>query len=152
VKLAVVTFDNPFLDRLEVLDYEAELVCNNASFDYNGASIDNIIGFASEGTQIALEILDDARTKRKIWKNDKEIATEINQLVNNRRRTSDIEKYYGFHFVCNSVFLDLNIEAYLRGILSQTADNESRIALVFLYEIEQSGDIGEALKQLARPR
>src|SRR5271157_3196524 len=86
VKLAVATFDNPFLDRLEIFDYEVELMCNNSPFDYSGASIDNIIGFASEGTQTALEILDDARTKRKIWKNDKEIATEINQLVNIRLR------------------------------------------------------------------
>ena len=134
---------NPELD-IQVRDYEYDLR-NPKTLSTYEASVEEILNFASEGTEIALEILDDDRTKRQIWRNDKELATVINQLVH-ERLTTETERFWGLHFVCNSMCFG-NIEGYLRGILNQSLDGEGHRMLGYLYEIEKSGDIREALKR-----
>lgn len=55
---------NPNMDRLEVRDYEWELISGNASSQYNNAPIEEILRFASKGTEVALNVLSDPKTKK----------------------------------------------------------------------------------------
>jgi hypothetical protein len=138
-------FTNPRLDKLEIRDYEFDINKPETLFLYN-ASVEEILDFASKGTEIALELLNDNRTKRQNWRNDKELAIVINQLVH-ERLTTENEKHWGLHFVCNSMCFVASIEGYLRGILNQSSDGEGYWMLRYLDEIEKSGDIREALKR-----
>jgi hypothetical protein len=143
--LAKEYFVDSRLDKLEKRDYQYDLIVGNASSIYN-ASVDTILNFASKGTEIALDLLYDERTKQKTWKNDKEIAIAVERLVNERLVTQN-ERHWGLHFTCNSMFLAIIVEKYLRGILNQHFNGESKWALGFLYEIERSGNIQEAGKK-----
>jgi hypothetical protein len=138
-------FSNPRLDRLEIRDYEFDINKPETLALYN-ASVGEILNFASKGTEIALELLNDDRTKKKTWANDKELATIISQLVHERLTTKS-ERHWGVHFVCNSMCFTTNIEGYLRSILSQSSNGEGYWALGYLDEIESSGNILEALKR-----
>lgn len=138
-------FINPRLDKLEIRDYEFDINNPEALALYN-ASVGEILNFASKGTEIALDILNDDRTKKKTWANDKELATVISQLVH-ERLASKSERHWGVHFVCNSMCFTTNIEGYLRSILSQSSNGEGYWALGYLDEIESSGNILEALKR-----
>ena len=136
---------NPPLDKLQIRDYEFD-IRNPITLSNYRASVEEILNFASRGTEIALELLNDDRTKRQTWRNDKELAKVIDQLVN-KRLTTENERHWGLHFVCNSMFLIAGIERYLRGILNQSLDGEGYWVLGYLDEIEKSGDIREALKR-----
>jgi hypothetical protein len=136
---------NSTLDKLERKDYEFELIIGNASFAYN-ASVNEILNFALKGTEIALELLKNNRTKQETWGNDKEIAFTLKRLVN-ERSTTENERNWEFHFASNSMFLAKIVEMYLRGILHGYFNGESDWALGFLYEIERSGNIDEAIKR-----
>lgn len=125
---------NPFMDRLEIIDYEFELICNNSPLQYGYAPIEEIIRFASKGTEIALEILDDFKTKNRTWRNDKEIAETIVKLIN-ERLTTQRERSYGLHFVCNPMGL-WGLEPYLMNIMSKPIDPNAHVALDSLYRIE----------------
>lgn len=138
-------FVNPRLDKLEIRDYEFGINKPETLSLYN-ASVEEILQFASEGTEIALELLNDDRTKRQTWRNDKELAIVINQLVHERLTTKS-ERHWGIHFVCNSMCFTTNIEGYLRSILSQSSNGEGYWALGYLVEIESSGSILDALKR-----
>jgi hypothetical protein len=136
---------NSTLDKLERKDYEFELIIGNASSAYN-ASVNEILNFALKGTEIALELLNNNRTKQETWGNDKEIAFTLKRLVN-ERLTTENERNWGFHFASNSMFLAKIVEIYLRGILHGYFNGESDWALGFLYEIERSGNTDEAIKR-----
>ena len=138
-------FIEPRLDRLEIRDYEFNIDKPETLSSYN-ATVEEILNFASEGTEIALELLNDDRTKKQAWRNDKELANTISRLVN-ERLTTKIERHWGIHFVCNSMCLIPRIEGYLRGILSKFSDGKGYWALGYLYEIESSGNILEAVKR-----
>lgn len=140
-------FVNPTLDRLQIRDYEFD-IRNPTTLSTYRASVEEILNFASKGTEIALELLNDDRTKRQTWRNDKELATVINQLVH-KRLTTENERHWGLHFVCNSMCFVANIEGYLRGVLNQSLDGEVYWVLGYLDEIEKSGHIREALKRFA---
>jgi hypothetical protein len=138
-------FIDPELDKLEIRDYEFDINNPETLALYN-ASVQEILNFASKGTQIALELLNDDRTKKQSWRNDKELATTINQLVHERLTTKS-ERHWGIHFVCNSMCFTTSIEGYLRSILSQSSNGEGYWALGYLDEIESSGNILEAIKR-----
>jgi len=123
-----------FTERLETIDYEFELTCNNAPSEYGGAPIEEILEFASIGTEIALEILDNHKTKNKTWENDKDIADAIIQNIN-KRLTTQRKRNYGLHFVCNPLSL-WGLESYLLSITNRLIDQNSCIALKQLYKIE----------------
>jgi hypothetical protein len=132
VKSAEQVFDNPFLDRVNIIDYEIELKRNNAPSKYDGAPIDEIIRFASKGTEIALEILGDDKTKYQEWIDDNEIAEHIKELID-KRLTTPRERGHALHFVCNP--LDMcGAESYLRTIWSKPTEPNSKLFLNELYE------------------
>lgn len=138
---------NPLMDRLEIIDYEFEMQCNNAPIAYDGAPIEEILNFASRGTEIALEILDNPKTRNRTWRTDGEIADSINQSII-QHLTSDRERKWGWHFTCNPTFLLPHIESYLQKIANRRIDGSGYHALNFLYEIEETGNFTEACRHL----
>jgi hypothetical protein len=136
---------NPDLDKLEVRDYEFDINKPETLSLYN-ASVGEILNFASKGTEIALQLLEDNKTKQLDWRNDKELVAAINQLIH-ERLTTENERNWGLHFACNSMCFGTHIEKYLKGILNQSFDGEDYWALGYLYDIEKSGDIREAFKR-----
>lgn len=138
-------FINPRLDKLEIRDYEFDINKPQTLSLYN-ASAEQILNFASRGTEIALELLNDERTKSQTWTNDKELATVIKQLVHERLPPEN-ETNWGLHFAANSMGFTGNIEEYLRNIMNQSLSGEGYWALGYLDEIESSGNILDALKR-----
>lgn len=137
-------FTNPKLDKLEMIDYEFEINNPKTLSTYN-ASIEEILNFSSKGTEIALRLLNDDRTRKRTWTNDKELVTIINQFVQDSLTTSN-ERHWGMHFVCNSLCFTREIERYLGSISNQSSDGEGYWALGYLDEIESSGNMLEAWK------
>ena len=140
---------NPQLDKLEARDYEWELVSGNASRQYNNASIEEILRFASKGTEIALGILSNDRTRNGTWGTDAKIVDSINERIR-KHLISDRERNLGLHFVCNSTFLMRGVEIIIRRILNQQIDGRGQGVLEFLYEIERTGNFGEALQHFSK--
>ena len=132
-------------DRLRVIDFEWELISGNASRQYNNAPIEEILRFASKGTDIALKTLDDQKTRNEMWRTDGEIVDFVNKSVQ-ENLVSERERRWGLHFACNSTFLGQAIELIIRAILNQQIDGEGRGILEFLYKIEKTGNFGEALQ------
>lgn len=56
----------------------------------------------------------------------------------------------GFALVCNSTFMTRGIETIIRGIIDQQIDGKGRGILEFLYEIERTGDFGEAWQKFLK--
>jgi hypothetical protein len=131
---------------MEIRDYEYDINRPETLSSYSASAVGEILGFSSEGTEIALKLLNDNRTKQHDWRNDRELVSVINQHINERLATEN-ERYWGLHFVCNPLCFGTHIEKYLRGILDQSFDGEDYWALGYLYEIEMSGDIKEAFKR-----
>lgn len=130
-------------DRLDIYDYEFGFQYSDYLTLYDGASVEEILRFASKGTEIALEILSDTRTKDKTWRNDKEIADFVWKRVNEELTTTR-ERKQGFHFVCNPVFLRYIVEWYLYGILSNIINENTQIALDYLYDVEKNSNFNSA--------
>jgi len=131
---------NPMMDKLEVIDYEFDMICKSASNQYNGAPIEEILNFASKGTEVALEILGSSKTFNETWETDSEIANSLNEMIQ-QRLTSDREQNMGLHFSCNSAFIVRSIEIILRRILNREIDGRGRGVLEFFYEMERSGNL-----------
>jgi hypothetical protein len=133
---------NPPWDKLEVIDYDWELRSCNASKIYNNAPIEEILRFASKGTEIALETLGSNKTRNETlgnrWK-----YSEIKKSIQ-ANLISDRERKEGLHFVNNSTFLYDDIEPIIRRIMKQQIDGKGRGILEFLYEIERTGNPWEA--------
>jgi hypothetical protein len=136
----------PTQDRLSILDYEFDLQHSNCSSEYRGASIPEILRFASEGTDIALEVLSDIKTRNETWKNDREIVDTIQQRVD-KQLTTKRERYFGLHFVFNPVFLIQRVDPYLRGVLKNYDNGNRQVALGFLYDAEKNGNINNTLNK-----
>lgn len=134
---------NPNIDRLEVIDFEWDLISKNASSEYNNAPIEEIIRFASKGTEVALNILGDPKTRNGTWGTDGKIVDSINKKIQ-KHLISDRERDWGLHFACNSTFLAKGIERIIRRMLSQQTDGRGWGILEFLYEIDRTGNFGNA--------
>ncbi len=139
---SIYLIKSPF-DKLEVKDYEWELISGNASKVYNNSSIEEILRFASKGTEIALETLGSINTKNESWGTDGNIVNSIKKRIQ-ANLFSDRERGHGLHFVCNSAFLAPNVEIIIRKIMKQQIDGKRRGILEFLYEIEKTGNFWEA--------
>jgi len=134
---------NPQLDKLEAIDYEWDLTSRNASAKYNNAPIEEILRFASKGTEIALKILDNNKTRNWTWVIDGKIVDSIKKRIQ-ENLILDRKRKWGLHFVCNSTFMTTDIEKIIQRILNQQIDGKVRGILEFLYEIERTGNFGEA--------
>jgi hypothetical protein len=140
IKEAVKDFD-PISERLEIIDYELELARNGAPFAYGLAPIVEILNFASKGTDIALEILDDDKTIYQKWTGDNEIAEHIKKQIEKLLETPR-ERWHVLHFVCNPLgVVDVctpsgvfRAETYIRNIWSKPTEADSRFFLQKLYD------------------
>jgi len=132
--IASENLNDIFTERLETLDYEFELMCNNAPSQYRGAPIEEILRFASKGTEIALQLLDDVKTKNRTWRIDKDLGESIIRLIN-ERLTSPRERELGLHFGCNPMGLS-GLEQYLQTLTNQSIERSNRYALDRLYNME----------------
>ncbi len=119
--------------NLQIRDYEFDLRNPSTLAMYRASSTEEILNFASIGTEIALEILNDDRTRNRTWSSDKEIAERVIRYVNERLTTQN-ERDNGLHFVCNPLGL-WNLESYLLGVMSNIIPPDGR-ALILLYHIE----------------
>jgi hypothetical protein len=131
------------IDRIEIKDYEFNLTTGNAPSTYHGAPVEEILKFASIGTDIALETLRNPKTTDETWKTDRQITDSINKVIQ-KRLISDRERYWGLDFACNSTLLGQAIELIIRKILRKQIDGKGRGILEFLYEIEKTGNFREA--------
>ena len=136
---------NPDLDKMEVLDYEWEMISWDSSKSYDNASIEEILRFASKGTEISLEILNSNKTKNRTWESDRTIVNSINEKVQ-ANLVSDRERHFGLHFACNSACLARGIETIIRRISTNQIDDNGQGILEFLYEIEKTGDFRKAFQ------
>jgi len=97
---------------LKIMDYELEIQNEKASKEsqgiqyYRGATVEDVLLFASVGTKIALQILDRMETAEQLWISDKELAS----FILSRLKKELGENYFwlleGFHFVCNPLLLN----------------------------------------------
>lgn len=120
--------------KLEIKDYEFAIRKEKARKEsqdvpyYRGASVEEILRFASVGTKIALQILDLVETGEPHWTLDKELAS----FILSRLKKELGENYFwlpeGWHFVCNPLLLP---DSYM-WILAH-ADTSTE-ALDFLYQ------------------
>ncbi len=145
---SIYLINSPF-DKLEVKDYEWELISGNASKVYNNSSIEEILRFASKGTEVALETLGSIKTRNETWGTDANIVNSIKKRIQ-AILISDRERGYGLHFVCNSAFLAPNVEIIIRKIMKQQIDGNRRGILEFLYEIEKTGNFWEARRRFLK--
>jgi len=119
--------------KFQIRDYELAIRGQKARKEsqgisyYRGASVEEILRFASVGTKIALQILDVVETGERSWASDKELARFILS-----RLEEELGKNYfwlpeGWHFVCNPLLLD---DSYM-WIVAHADDSTQ--ALDFLY-------------------
>jgi hypothetical protein len=103
--------------KLDILDYEFKLIKDKerAPNLYRGASVEEIIHFASVGTKVALELLDMAENREITLDNYKETAN----LILSRLKKELGDNYFwlpeAFHFVCNPMLLN---DSYLWTLLA----------------------------------
>jgi len=86
---------------------------------YNGASVKDILHFASFGTKVALEVLDHLEENRGIWRSDMELAKYIFSRLTEEFGTAYKWMIWALHFVCNPLRIpeSLIIQARLNHAL-----------------------------------
>lgn len=112
-------------NRLISLDYEynqRRSASKLGSNYYHGASVDEVLKFASVGTKIAIQILSTLENDEHPWKTDKELALYIVSRL--REELGDSYPWIddAFHFVSNPLLVN---EIYLRCVIT------NRINVIF---------------------
>jgi len=88
-------------------DYKSEIEQAKRSSEergtlyYKGASVKDILHFASFGTKIAFEVLDRLEENRGIWRSDTELAKYISSRLTEEFGADYEWMIIVFHFVCN---------------------------------------------------
>jgi hypothetical protein len=110
--------------KFELIDYEFSIEKAKESNEskghdyYRGAPVEEVLRFASVGTQIALQIMETLEAGEKPWASNKELA----KFILSQLRTELGENYFwlreGFHFVCNPINIHTFDESQV-WILSQ---------------------------------
>jgi len=108
-----VTYDEkiPPLNRLRIRDYEynqrrhVERAKAKGEPYYRGASIEDILKFASKGTKIAIQILTVLEKGENPWNKDKELAIFILSRLREELGDNYPWIHEGFHFVCNPLLV-----------------------------------------------
>jgi len=83
---------------------------------YDGAPVDQIVRFASIGTQVALEILDRLERFKNSWNRDFELADHVYSRLEDELELGYRWERDAFHFVCNSLGLPYHQEEYLEQL------------------------------------
>jgi len=93
--------------KYAIKNYKAEIESNKSSHEqngvsyYDGAPVEEIVRFASIGTEIAMEVLDLLEEDRAAWSQDSELSDFIFARLG-RKLGSDYRRMdLALHFVCN---------------------------------------------------
>jgi len=116
----VVEYDDkaPPENRLDIRDYDYNLRRNASKLGskfYHGASVDEVLKFASVGTKIAIQILSALENDECPWKTDKELAFYIVSRLRDELGDGYLWTDGAFHFVCNPLLIN---EIYLRRLIT----------------------------------
>ncbi|MCK4818256.1 hypothetical protein KA005_20975 [bacterium] len=106
-------------NRLDIRDYEYNLRRNARKLGrnyYHGASVDEVLTFASVGTEIAIQILSTLENGEYPWKTDKEFALYIVSRLQEELGDGYPWIDDAFHFVCNPLLVN---EPYLQLIITK---------------------------------
>lgn len=108
--------NNPPDKRLIIIDYELNIIENESGKRfYRNASMEEILRFASAGTDIALHVLEQETLSRYLKSSDVEsqskLATYIYSALENKLGKNYFWLREAFHFVCNP--LDIIFEEHL---------------------------------------
>ena len=82
---------------------------------YDGAPVDEILRFASIGTQIALDVLNSLEQNRNIWDQDLELAKFVESRLQSEFGLEYTWIEWAWHFACNPLLIN---EGYLTTILN----------------------------------
>lgn len=103
---------------------------------YDGAPVDEILRFASIGTEIALEVLDRLEQNLNTWNRDLELAEFIESRLRDEFGSSYKWIDWAWHFVCNPLLVS---EGYLTAILYGRS-NPALAAITNRLKIAAGGD------------
>jgi len=92
--------------KFDVLDYYHSLEVNKAPLSYEDASIEEILRFASIGSEIAIEILDRFEEDQDVWRWDKDLATFVYRRLKTELNVENLTEDYkwwnqALHFAAN---------------------------------------------------
>lgn len=102
---------NPPVNRLRIKDYKynqrkrVEQAKTKGESYYRGASVEDILKFASTGTKVAIQILTILEHDKSPWNTDKELAIFI---ISRLQEELGVEYHWlqeAFHFVCNPLLV-----------------------------------------------
>lgn len=82
---------------------------------YNGASVEEILRFASIGTQIAIEVFERLEENENVWSQDIELAGFVKSRLEDELGQSYTWVNWAWHFVCNPLLIN---EGYLTALLA----------------------------------
>lgn len=91
--------------KLDILDYEFNLITNESGKLYRDAPVEEILHFASIGTKVALELLD-VKENVENWTNHEELANLILSQLKKELGDNYFWLREAFHFVGNPMLLD----------------------------------------------
>lgn len=92
--------------ELDVIDYEFNLMENRTWELYRNAPIEEIIRFASIGTEIAIQILDMTESHEQPWTTYEQLAGSILLQLKKELGAEYFWLREAFHFVCNPLLLN----------------------------------------------
>lgn len=98
--------------RLAIMDYEFDIAtaCERAIMTgqkyYNDAPTEEVLRFASIGTKIALNLLDDIENRKITFINDMELADVVLSRLKKELGDNYVWLREAFHFVCNPMLLN----------------------------------------------
>ena len=90
--------------KLDIEREKAEKESQNKPY-YRGASVEEILRFASAGTKIAFQILDLVETGGRHWTSDTELAGFILSRLKEELGQDYFWLREGWHFVCNPLLI-----------------------------------------------
>jgi len=118
--------------KMEIYNYRLEIDAQKRESEekgnpyYEGAPVDEILRFASSGTEIALDVLNRLEKNPKIWNQDLELARFIESRLQSEFGLDYKWIKLAWHFTCNPLLIN---EAYLAAIL-HAHSNQALSAIV----------------------
>jgi hypothetical protein len=91
---------------------------------YNGASVEQILRFASVGTRIAVEVLDQLGEEENTWNHDMELSEFIKSRLESEFGHNYLWLDWAWHFVCNPLLLP---EGYLTALAASRSNPALKI-------------------------
>ena len=102
---------------------------------YDGAPVDEILRFASSGTEIALDVLNLLEQNRNVWYQDLELAKFIELRLQNEFGLDYKWIQWAWHFTCNPLLMG---EGYLSAICGANG-NQALSAILSLLNMPREG-------------